>query len=98
MIKEWIENWKSRERGFKELQESDLMNRKLNERKLSHNERVLNKLMEEDRQEQIKHNLKLMNMKRRFEDKKRIRDSMSFNSNLFKDDVIFTQENMFKNG
>jgi len=51
------------------------MNRKLNERKLSHNERVLNKLMEEERQENIKKQLKLLNMKRRFEDKKRVRDS-----------------------
>lgn len=98
MIKELINNWRERERKFKDFQEEDLIQRKIQERKLPHNERVLNTFLEEERQKEIKNQLKLFRLKKRFEEKKKLRNMNSFDSNMFKDDVIFTQENMFKNG
>ena len=94
MIKEWIDNWKEKQRQFKSFDEFERHKEKIAERKLPHNERVLNTLLEEERQKQIKRDLKLLKLKRKFEEKKNMRDSMKFNSSLFKDNT-FVQERMF---
>lgn len=95
MIREIIENWKQKNMRFKEMEEEDRMVNKLQQRKLGHNERELNKFMEEERQKQITNDLKLAKLKRRWEDKQQEKNMMNFNSGLFNEDVIFTQENMF---
>lgn len=82
-IKNIIENSKNRNFKLKEAEENERIMRKVRERSMGHNERELNKMLEEERQKEIAHGLRFMNFKRKFEDKQKARRMMTFNADLW---------------
>ena len=82
---------------FKKLQEQDLMQKIVEERKKSSNQRELERYMEEENQENIKEALKIMREKRK--------NDISFNHNPINaknitnkvDWEVMKEKNMFKN-
>lgn len=96
VIDKFINNFKSRNAKFKEYQEDERIQRQLSERKLSHNERILNKLLEEERQKQIRNQLDFMVKKRKMEDLNKQRNFMKFNQEWFNNNSILNQKNVFK--
>lgn len=98
VIDKFINNFKGRNAKFKEYQEDDRIQRQLSERKLSHNERILNKLMEEERQKQIRNQLDFMVKKRKMEELNKERNFMKFNKNMFNNSSLLKAKNIFKSG
>ena len=98
VIDKFINNFKSRNQKFKEYEEDERINRQLSERKLSHNERILNKLMEEERQKQIRNQLDFMVKKRKMEEIDKERNFMKFNKNMFNNSSLLKAKNIFKSG
>ena len=84
-----------RDEKIKLLEEDRRINKILDERELSHDERLLKKSMEEDRQNSIRKALELDTKRRVIEDKIRSRESMRFNSELFNNKSILKDDNNF---
>ena len=96
MIREFIEKARNKDRKWKEMQEDDRLVNRLEERKLPHNERVLNKLLEEEKQEAIKDAVTEITRVNKLKEKQRESDFMKFNPEWFSDDnCILKQENIF---
>lgn len=66
-IKEIIAKWRGKKERFSEIQTEDRLQNKLQERKLSANEREYNRYVEEDRQKKIKAALDNIHRKQRNE-------------------------------
>ena len=98
VIDKFINNFQSRNQKFKEYQEDDRIQSQLHERKLSHNERVLNKLLEEQRQKDIANQLRFMEKQRKVDELQKSRDFMKFNPNLWNDSSILKQKSILKSG
>lgn len=96
MLKELIERFREKNNKFSDFDEFENHQEKFFMRKLSHNERALMKFNEEERQKQIADELRLAKLKRQFEERQKSRDLMKFNSGIFNEDVILSQENIFR--
>jgi hypothetical protein len=96
IVDNFINNFKSRNEKWKEFQENDKLNNQLEERKLSHNERILRKLVEEQRQEEIKRQLKFLSWKQQRDEQRKAREFMKFNPKLWNDNSVLRQKNIFK--
>lgn len=81
MLQDFLQRWKERRQKFKDAQEEQNIQRKLQERQLSSNERELNGYLKEEREKQIK------NAVEQFRKKK--------NDELWHKNVI-KQKNLFK--
>lgn len=91
-----INNFRAKNERWKEFEEEDRVQNQLQERKLSHNERVLNKLMEEERQKRIKNQLKFMEGRRQMQEEQKARQFMKFDSQIWNDNSVLKQKNIFK--
>lgn len=94
-VKEILEKFSGKNRKFKEMQEDDRLVNKLNERKLSAEERSLNKIYEKRRQEGIKKELNKIykNQDKEYWKKDVITQKMIFKekSNLLRQPNIFVK-------
>jgi hypothetical protein len=98
IIKEIIQRRKEKDRKVKEIEENDRIIRNLEEKKMSHYERELMRSLEEERQELIKEALKWDIRKRQAEDKIKAKQMMKFNSEMFNNDSILREKNVFLRG
>ena len=96
-LRNFIERYKERKKAVKYYQANEKMVDNFNQRKLSHNERVLNKLMEQNRQEQIKKQLEYELVRRRNQDKQSARNMLSSDKKLWKDNSLMKTKNLFIN-
>ena len=71
---------------MREIENNDRMLNNLETKKLSHDERIIIKGLEEERAEVLKEALKWDERKRKALDKLRSREMMQFNSNMFQDE------------
>ena len=86
IIKDMLERARERKRKFQDFEDNDRVVEGLGERKKSHNERELLKILEREKQEAIAEALRLEDKRRQLEERKKSRDAMMFNSELFSDD------------
>jgi hypothetical protein len=96
-LKGFVERWKSRKRSVKEFEDNEKMVHSFQQKKLSHNERVLNVLLEQNRQQQIKQQLEYEIVKRRNENHQSARNLMGSTNNLWKDNSLMKTKNLFQN-
>ena len=94
-LRGFIERWKQRKQATKDYESNEKMVESFNQRKLPHNERVLNKLLEQNRQEQIKKQLEFELIKRRNRDKQNARNMLGSSHGLWKDNSIMKTKNIF---
>jgi len=94
-IKNFIERYKSRKETVKNFEDNEKMVDKFNQRKLSHNERVLNVLQEQNRQEYIKKQLDFELTKRKNQDKQRAHNMLGSDNKLWKDNSLMKTKNVF---
>ena len=96
-IRSFIERYKERKQKVKDFESNEKMVDGFQQRKLSHNERVLNKLMEQNRQEQIKKQLEFEIVRRRNQDKQQARNMLGSNRKLWTDNSLMKTKNLFIN-
>ena len=96
-LRNFIERYKSRKQNIKDFESNEKMVEGFHQRKLSHNERVLNKLMEQNRQEQIKKQLDFELIRRRNQDKQQARNMLGSNKKLWTDNSLMKTKNLFVN-
>lgn len=87
-----------RKQALKEYEEKDRIVETVSQRKMSHNERVLLKSLEEERQELIKEALYWDNRKRMALEKLKAHNMMKFNPEFFNNSSILNEKNRFLNG
>lgn len=97
-IQDMLRKRKERDMKLKAYEDDDFIVNNVGQRKLSHNERVLIKSLEEERQECIKETLLWDAKKRKAEDLLKTRNFMKFNPEHFNQDTILNQKNMFLKG
>lgn len=97
-VKNILDRAKERKEKLREAEDNDRVFNSLEQKKLPHNERELMKVLEEERQELIKQALYWENKKRQMLDRKKSGDAMKFNPEIFHNDVITNQKNIFLNG
>lgn len=100
-IKKIIENSIAKTTMRKQYENEDKVVTGIQQRKLSHNERVYNQLMEEYRQEKIKEGIKMMEEKRKADERNKEKNFMKFNPELFREspeNSILKQPNIFCGG
>lgn len=97
-IQELIKRKNARKEKMKEAEENEFVFRNLEQRKLSHDERNMVKILEEERKEYIKEALRCDARKRTALDKLKSRDMMKFNPEFFSEDVVLNQKNIFLRG
>lgn len=83
---------------FNEYQKEDRFMEMVQERKKSHAEREMLKIMEEERQKCIRESLNWENRKRQAEDKLKARKMMSFNPEMFQHESILKEKKDFLRG
>jgi len=66
--------------------------------KLEEIKKVMDKLMEEERQKQIRNQLDFMVKKRKMEEIDKERNFMKFNKNMFNNSSLLKAKNIFKSG
>jgi len=94
IIRKWQESKKEKSEKFKEMQENDKLTRMLEERKLSSNERELNRYMKEQREKKIKETLDEIHKKRNHESWKG--SNIVGKATMLKDDrPILKEKNIF---
>lgn len=96
-LKGFIDRWKSRKQSVKEFEDNEKMVHSFQQKKLSHNERVLNVLLEQNRQKQIKQQLEYEIIKRRNENHQSARNLLGADKKLWKDTSLMKTKNLFKN-
>lgn len=100
-IQETIKNLISKHREkntlYKDYETRENVVNKFEQRKLSHNERVLNKLLEQNRQESIKKQLDYELKRRQNQDKQSARNMLSPNRKMWTDNSLMKTKNIFKN-
>lgn len=96
-IGNFIERYKSRKQAAKDYERNENMVDSFNQKKLPHNERVLNKLLEQNRQEQIKKRLDFELTRRRNQDKQKARNMLGSNRKLWQDNSLMKTKNLFVN-
>jgi len=83
VFRDFVDRWKQRKERERDIAEqlrlSDKISENIEQKKLSHQERVLNKLLEEDRQKQIRRQLDLVLKLKRLEDRIMAKKMMEFN-------------------
>ena len=94
-LKGFIERWKNRNQNIKDFEANERMVNNFNQKKLSHNERVLNKLMEQNRQEYIKKQLENELIRRKNQDKQQARNMFQTNNKLWRDNSLMKTKNVF---
>ena len=95
-IKSIVSRWKEKKQAEKDYIENERMVSKLDQRKLSHHERVLNTLLEQNRQEYIKKQLDFEIARRRNQDKQKARTMLGSSNKLWKDNSLMKTKNLFK--
>jgi hypothetical protein len=98
LIKDFIARKRERESRFSNAQEDDRIFRTINERKQSHEERVIIKGLEEDKQKALKETLHWENKKRQCEDRLHSRNMMKFNQGMFQNDSMLKEKDKFLRG
>lgn len=96
-LRSFIERYKARKQATKDYESNEKMVETFNQRKLPHNERVLNKLLEQNRQERIKEQLEYELIRRRNQDKQSARNMLSSDNKLWKDNSLMKTKNLFIN-
>lgn len=96
-IRNFIERYKERKRAYKDYEENERMIESFHQKRLPHNERVLNKLMEMKRQENIKKSLDFELSRRRNEDRRKASKMLGGDNKLWKDTSIMHTKNLFQN-
>lgn len=94
-LRNFIERYKERKQNIKNFESNEKMVDSFNQRKLSHNERVLNKLMEQNRQVEIKKQLDYELIRRRNQDKQSARNLLTSDRNLWSDNSLMKTKNIF---
>jgi hypothetical protein len=97
-IQNFLARRKEKENKLKDWQENDDVYRVGTERKQSHNERELKKILEQERQEAIKEALHWEEKCRQLRERKKSRDMMKFNPQMWNDNSILKQNNQFLRG
>lgn len=94
-FKDIIDRFRDRKKIFKEMQDQDSAMTKLQERKLSSEERALNKILEKKRQENIKRQLNAIYKR---QDNEYWHKDVITQPNIFKEKTsILKQKNLFSN-
>lgn len=96
-LKGFIQRYKDRKQAVKDYEDNDRMVNNFNQKKLSHNERVLNKLMEQNRQKQISRQLEFELSRRKNEDKQQAKKLFGSHNKLWKDNSLMKTKNVFMN-
>ena len=94
-IRGFIERYKERKQAVKDYELNDKIQTNFEQRKLPHNERVLNKLLEQNRQEQIKKNLDFELVRRRNIDKQKAKQMLGSDNKLWRDNSLMKTKNIF---
>jgi hypothetical protein len=94
-LRGFVERWKERKKSYKDYESNEKMVDSFNQKKLPHNERVLNKLLEQNRQENIKKQLDFELIKRRNKDKQKARSMLGSNHELWRDNSLMKTKNIF---
>jgi len=98
IIKDFLARKREKEERFKQFQEQDNIVNSVEERKTSHAERELKKILEKEKQDTIKLALYWESKKQQQEDLLRSRNAMKFNPEFFNNTSILKQKNNFLNG
>lgn len=98
LIGNFINRSRERKRKIEEYEENDRISSGIDERKESHNERELKKVLEKERQEAIKEALIWEEKCRQLRERKHSRDAMKFNPGMFNNDSILKEKNLFLRG
>lgn len=98
LLKDFILRSKARKSRMSDYEDGERIAHTIDERKKSHNERVLAELLEEERQLNIKEALDWEKKKRAMQDKLKARQMMKFNPEFFNKDVVLNQKNIFLRG
>lgn len=85
-IADFLRKSKERKERINSMNEQDGAVSGLETRKLSHNERELNKILERDKQEAIREALHWEEQRRKAKERTQARKMMMFDDNLFSDD------------
>lgn len=96
-LRNFVERYKTRKQATKDYESNEKMVESFQQRKLPHNERVLNKLLEQNRQEQIKKHLDFELTRRRNQDKQMARNMLSSDKKLWTDNSLMKTKNLFIN-
>ena len=94
-IKNFFARRKEREDKLKEYDDNDKIIRIIDERKKSHNERELIKILNKEREEAIKEALIWEDKRRQADEKLKARNMMKFNPEFFNGDSILKQKKIF---
>ena|SRR3990172_5724687 len=97
-IKEFFSKGSQRKDLLRQAEDQDRVTDSINERKKSHGERELIKVLEEEKQKNIKDALYWEGKKRQLQDKQKGREMMKFDNSLFNNDSILKQKQDFLRG
>lgn len=96
LVRKISEKKHEKSKKFKEMQEDDRLNTMLEERKLSANERELNRFIHEQREKEIKEKLEVIHKKQNHDNWKS-NSILAQKMNILKDDrPILKEKNIFK--
>lgn len=96
-LRGFIERYKQRKQSAKEYESNEKMVHSFEQKKLSHNERVLNVLLEQNRQKRIKEQLEIELKNRRNDNHQSARNLLGGDKKLWKDNSLVKTKNLFKN-
>ena len=93
-----VQRRKERDNKIKEWEDNDRIGNGIQERKKSHNERELEKILEREKQESIKEVLRIEEQRRQAKDRLDARNMMKFNGDMFRQKSILEERNVFLRG
>lgn len=97
-LKEFIDRKRDRDRRMKDYEDNDRIEDTINDRKMSHNERELIKIMNHERELAIREALYWEEIRRQNEEKLKARNMMKFNQSMFNNENILREKNIFLRG
>jgi hypothetical protein len=98
ILKDFANKNSERKRKFQSAQDDDRIYGTIDERKKSHGERELIKVLEQERQEHIKEALVWEEKRRQAEERLRAREMMSFHPEFFNNQSILKENQNFLRG
>ncbi|UCD20937.1 MAG: hypothetical protein JSW08_00095 [archaeon] len=98
VIRDILNRAKERRRKEREGEENERIFGNIQEKKLSHYEREMIKILQKEKEQNIREALYWEEKRRQAEEKWRARQMMKFNPEFFNDDIILTQKKLFLGG
>ena len=96
-IRNFIERYKQKKQNYKDYEQNEKMVESFHQKKLPHNERVLNKLLEMKRQDNIKKQLDFELNRRKNQDHQSARNLLGTSKKVLNNPSIMKTKNIFQN-